>query len=154
MNSNSSNDIRWMRAALEQAENAAAVGEVPVGAILVADDKMLAAAFNSPISNKDATAHAEVLALRRASQIQQNYRLPGTTLYVTIEPCTMCVGAMIHARIKRLVIGAKEPRAGAVISQHRLLDNTSYNHQIEYEAGVLEDECGKLLQEFFKAKRS
>lgn len=154
MNTKSNQDEKWMLLAIEQAELAAESDEVPVGAILVEDGKLLAAASNCPIGDKDPTAHAEILALRRASQIKQNYRLPGTTLYVTIEPCTMCVGAMIHARIQRLVIGAKEPRAGAVLSQHRLLDSSIYNHQIEYDSGVKEEACSSLLQDFFRAKRA
>ena len=149
----SAQDEQWMRLALAQAERAAAQGEVPVGAILVKEGELLAEACNSPISEHDATAHAEIMALRQASQNEQNYRLPGTTLYVTIEPCTMCVGAMIHARIQRLVFGAKEPRAGAVVSQNNLLNDDSYNHKIAFTEGVLAEECGDLLRHFFKLRR-
>ena len=142
-----------MALALEQASLAAAAGEVPVGAVLVAQGELLAQAHNAPVSHRDATAHAEILALRQGSQRRHNYRLPGTTLYVTIEPCTMCVGAIIHARVSRLVFGAPEPRAGAVLSQHRLLDVGSYNHRVEYRGGVLAAASGKLLQDFFRQRR-
>ncbi len=146
-------DEAWMAIALDEAARAAAAGEVPVGAVLVEKGEMLVSAHNAPIMENDPTAHAEILALRRASQFKNNYRLPGTTLYVTIEPCTMCVGAIVHARVNRLVFGAPEPRAGAVISQQRLLDVPSYNHQVEYVGGVLAEECGRLLQDFFRSKR-
>lgn len=146
-------DEAWMAIALEQAALAAAKGEVPVGAVLVEGGELLATAHNAPISENDPSAHAEILALRRGSQFKQNYRLPGTTLYVTIEPCTMCVGAIVHARVKRLVFGALEPRAGAVQSQFNLLDTPGYNHQVEYVGGVLADECGQQLQEFFRSRR-
>ena len=144
---------RWMREALKQAAAAGSRGEVPVGAIIVADGKMIACGSNRPIGSSDATAHAEIVALRAASQSTQNYRLPGNTLYVTIEPCTMCVGAMLHARIERLVFGAREPRAGAVVSQLRLLNEQFFNHQITVVEGILADQCADLLQNFFKAKR-
>lgn len=144
---------RWMRVALEQAEIAAAEGEVPVGAVLVAGDELLAAAHNAPIGSNDPTAHAEIQVLRQASLSRGNYRLPGTTLYVTIEPCTMCVGAMVHARVERLVIGAREPRAGAVVSQQRLLDADHYNHRIQVVEGILADCCGQIMQDFFRARR-
>lgn len=145
---------KWMRLALEQAELAASAGEVPVGAVLVAGDELLAAAHNAPISSHDATAHAEIRVLRQASHSRANYRLPGTTLYVTIEPCTMCVGALIHARIERLVFGAREPRAGAVASSQRLLEDGSYNHQIEVVEGILADSCGQIMQVFFQSRRA
>lgn len=147
-------DRHWMRQALAQAALAAQQGEVPVGAVLVADNRLIGAGFNTPIANHDTSAHAEIQALRQASQFRENYRLPGTTLYVTIEPCTMCVGALIHARIKRLVFGAREPRAGAVLSQLQLLDVESYNHQISYSEGVLVEECAVLMRDFFKARRA
>ena len=116
---------RWMTLALKQAEAAAQAGEVPVGAVLIAEGEVLAEAHNRSIIAQDPTAHAEILALRAAANRRQNYRLPRTTLYVTIEPCTMCVGALIHARIDQLVFGAREPRSGAVVSQHNLLDRAS-----------------------------
>ena len=143
----------WMRQALVQAQIAADHGEVPVGAVLVADGKLLGKGFNQPISSHDASAHAEICALRHASQIRQNYRLPGSTLYVTIEPCTMCVGALVHARIATLVFGAREPRAGAVVSQQQLLDARYYNHKVDYLEGILRDECAELIQMFFRHKR-
>jgi tRNA(adenine34) deaminase len=146
-------DIRWMQYALELAEMAMVRGEVPVGAVLVRDNTELGRGYNQPIMTNDPTAHAEIVALRDAARAAENYRLPGSTLYVTIEPCTMCVGAMIHARVQRLVFGAKEPRAGAVCSGHRLLDSDTYNHRIEFVAGVLEEECSKLIRDFFRSRR-
>jgi len=143
----------WMRQALEQARLAAACEEVPVGAVLVADNKLLAAAHNQPIRGQDPTAHAEILALRQASQIRQNYRLPGTTLYVTIEPCTMCVGALVHARVELLVFGAREPRSGAVVSQQKLLKDACLNHKVDFVEGILAHSCGELMQSFFRARR-
>ena len=143
----------WMRQALEQARMAAACEEVPVGAVLVADGKLLAAAHNQPIRGKDPTAHAEILVLRQASQIRQNYRLPGTTLYVTIEPCTMCVGALVHARVDLLVFGARESRSGAVVSQQKLLDDSCLNHKVGFVEGILSDSCSELMQSFFRARR-
>jgi tRNA(adenine34) deaminase len=147
-------DEHWMVLALAQAELAREHGEVPVGAVLVKDDTALGVAYNCPIATHDTTAHAEILALRQASQNQANYRLPGTTLYVTIEPCTMCVGALIHARIQRLVFGAREPKAGAVLSQQRLLDHESFNHRVSYTEGILADQCALIMQNFFRDKRA
>lgn len=147
-------DERWMQQALALAQEAAAHGEVPVGAILVsATGELLGSGFNHPIASHDPTAHAEILALRMAARQQQNYRLPGSTLYVTIEPCTMCVGAMIHARVARVVFGAPEPRFGALVSQRRLLDEGEFNHVMQFEGGLLAQECGDLMREFFKARR-
>lgn len=143
----------WMALALEQAKISAEAGEVPVGAVLVADNELLAAAHNAPIASQDPTAHAEIRVLRQASQSRGNYRLPGTTLYVTIEPCTMCVGALIHARVERLVFGAREPRAGAVVSQQRLLEAGYYNHGIKVIEGILADSCGQIMQAFFRDRR-
>ena len=143
----------WMRLALEQARHARAQGEVPVGAVLVADGELLAAACNAPITTHDPTAHAEIAALRAAAVKRGNYRLPGTTLYVTIEPCTMCLGALIHARVARVVFGAREPRAGAALSQLQLPEQEFYNHRIEVVEGVLAQECGDLVSDFFRAKR-
>ena len=144
---------RWMTLALKQAEAAAQAGEVPVGAVLIAEGEVLAEAHNRSISAQDPTAHAEILALRAAAIRRQNYRLPRTTLYVTIEPCTMCVGALIHARIDQLVFGAREPRSGAVISQQNLLDSTNLNHKVRYREGVLAEECGNIMQVFFQSRR-
>ena len=144
---------RWMTLALKQAEAAAQAGEVPVGAVLIAEGEVLAEAHNRSISAQDPTAHAEILALRAAAIRLQNYRLPRTTLYVTIEPCMMCVGALIHARIDQLVFGAREPRSGAVISQQNLLDSTNLNHKVRYREGVLAEECGNIMQVFFQSRR-
>jgi len=147
-------DENWMRQALVLADAAAAHGEVPVGAVLVsAQGELLGTGFNYPIASHDPTAHAEIVALRTAARAQQNYRLPGSTLYVTIEPCTMCVGAMIHARVARVVFGAPEPRFGALVSQRRLLEEGGFNHMMQMEGGVLALECGALMRDFFKARR-
>lgn len=147
-------DIFYMREALLLANKAADAGEVPVGAVLVQDDQIIGYGFNRPVSAHDASAHAEIVAIRNAGGALKNYRLPDSTLYVTIEPCTMCLGALIHARIKRLVFGAIEPRAGAVSSQLKLLENDFFNHQIEWQGGVLAEECGNKLSEFFRNKRT
>ncbi len=147
-------DERWMRQALTLAQQGSAVGEVPVGAVLVRGDEVIGQGWNQPIISKDPTAHAEIVALRQAAQAQNNYRLPDTTLYVTLEPCTMCVGAMIHARVGRLVFGASEPRSGAVCSHFRLLDAEGiYNHRVVWEQGVLVEECSVMLTSFFKNRR-
>ena len=146
-------DTAWMRLAIEQAHQAESLGEVPVGAVLVIDGALIAAAFNASISGCDPSAHAEIAVLRKAAELRKNYRLPFSTLYVTIEPCTMCMGAMIHSRVQRVVFGAREPRAGAVVSQLQLAGQSFYNHQIEVTEGVLADECGALVSTFFRAKR-
>ncbi|KRP38498.1 MAG: hypothetical protein ABS26_10260 [OM182 bacterium BACL3 MAG-120531-bin86] len=146
-------DTAWMRLAIEQAHQAESLGEVPVGAVLVIDGALVAAAFNAPISGCDPSAHAEIAVLRKAAELRKNYRLPFSTLYVTIEPCTMCMGAMIHSRVQRVVFGAREPRAGAVVSQLQLAGQSFYNHQIEVTEGVLADDCGALVSTFFRAKR-
>ena len=146
-------DTAWMRLAIEQAHQAESLGEVPVGAVLVIDGALVAAAFNAPISGCDPSAHAEIAVLRKAAELRKNYRLPFSTLYVTIEPCTMCMGAMIHSRVQRVVFGAREPLAGAVVSQLQLAGQPFYNHQIEVTEGVLADECGALVSTFFRAKR-
>lgn len=148
-----SNDHHWMQYALNLAEKAQAQQEVPVGALLILDNKILGAGWNQPISQNDPTAHAEILALRDAAQKCQNYRLKDTTLYVTLEPCTMCIGALIHARIKRLVFGALDAKSGAVASQFYLLDTQKFNHTIEWEGGCLSDDCGALLKQFFARRR-
>ena len=143
-----------MRRALEQARKAAALGEVPVGAVLVGESgELIAEGHNQPIAAHDPSAHAEIVVLRAAAQQLGNYRLPGTTLYVTIEPCVMCVGALVHARVRRLVYGAVEPRTGAIASAHRLFDSGDFNHRPQIVAGVLADECARLMTEFFAARR-
>ena len=144
----------FMRAALAEARAGLAAGEVPVGALVVLDDVIIGQAHNAPIAHADPTAHAEVLALRDAARKAGNYRLPGATLYATLEPCAMCCGAVIHARIARVVYGAADPKAGAVLSCHRLLDDPRSNHRIETLGGVLEAECAALLKEFFEARRA
>ena len=146
-------DELFMTRALALAEQAAAANEVPVGAVVVKDGAVLAEGYNQPISGCDPTAHAEIVALRHAAAITGNYRLTGCDLYVSIEPCTMCVGAMIHARIRRVVFGAKEPRAGALTSQLQLMDSDHFNHSIEWQGGVLEQQCGDLMSQFFRRKR-
>jgi tRNA(adenine34) deaminase len=146
-------DARWMEHALEQALLAAAAGEVPVGAVVVQDGVVLATGYNHPIAGHDPTAHAEIGAMRAAAAALGNYRLSGATLYVTLEPCTMCVGAMIHARVARLVFGASEPRSGAVCSHFRLLDTDIYNHRIPWQGGVLAEESSALLTGFFRERR-
>jgi len=143
----------FMRQALALAGQGAELGEVPVGALVVLDGEVIGEGFNRPISASDPSAHAEVNALRAAATHQNNYRLPGATLYVTIEPCTMCFGTLIHARIARLVYGAAEPRAGVVSSQLQLAEQTFFNHKIEVEGGVLADEAGALVREFFQKRR-
>ena len=145
-------DAEWMIAALALAEEAQAVGEVPVGAVLVADGQIIGRGSNRPIMASDPTAHAEILALQAAATARQNYRLPDATLYVTLEPCTMCFGAMVHARIKRLVFAALEPKAGAVVS-HPVTAAVSFNHTISVTHGVLAAHAGSLLSDFFTSRR-
>jgi len=148
-------DAAWMQQALAQAQIAAERDEVPVGAVLVdAAGELIAAGHNQPISACDPSAHAEIVVLRAAAQKLGNYRLPDTTLYVTLEPCTMCVGALVHARVRRLVYGAAEPKTGAIESAQRLFETGKFNHQPELEAGVLANECSALLSQFFAKKRS
>ena len=142
-----------MRAALAEAGKAAASGEVPIGAVVEIGDEIVAAAFNKPISSVDPTAHAEVVALRAAAHKVGNYRLTGATLCVTVEPCAMCVGALVHARIGTLIYGAPEPKTGAVRSTIKLLDDPSWNHRVVVVAGVLGDECRELVQGFFRDRR-
>jgi tRNA(adenine34) deaminase len=146
-------DHKWMQRALALAREAESLHEVPVGAVLVVDDKILGEGFNCPISHSDPTAHAEIMALRAGANTQKNYRLVNSTLYVTLEPCVMCVGAIIHARVKRLVFGALDAKGGAVISAFQLLDTDKLNHKVEYAAGLLKQDCGSILTQFFKAKR-
>ena len=143
----------FMRAALDEARRALLGGEVPVGAVVVADGAIVARAHNAPIALSDPTAHAEVLALREAGRKTGNYRLTGATLYVTVEPCPMCCGAVLQARLARVVYGAADPKAGAVESLYRLLDDSRLNHRVEAVGGVLGGECAALLREFFETKR-
>ena len=138
-----------MRQALAASDAAAAVGEVPVGAVIVANNELIATGHNQQIGRNDPTAHAEILALRAAAQVQKNYRLEGVTLYVTLEPCTMCVGASVHARVQRIVYGTAEPRAGAT----GLLETGSYNHHPQVDFPCLGDECAQRLTSFFRARR-
>ena len=147
-------DERWMREAIEAARAAAELGEVPVGACMVdADGNLLSTASNRPITNNDPTAHAEMLALREAAARVKNYRLTGVTVYSTIEPCVMCAGALVNARVARLVFGAHDERFGAVESRFRICDSEMLNHRIEIVPGVLADECRELMQEFFRSRR-
>jgi len=147
------NDVYWMERALVLADKAASCGEVPVGALLVRDGQVLGEGFNQPVGGHDPTAHAEIVALRAAAAGQGNYRLPGATLYVTIEPCTMCFGAIMHARLARLVFGAREPRAGVCVSQLQLPQAGFYNHRIEVTEGVCGEQAGDKLRAFFAARR-
>ncbi len=146
-------DEHWMKIAIDQAQNAADRSEVPVGAALVSDNKLLAAAGNSPISSNDATAHAEIVVIRAACKTLANYRLPGTTLYVTLEPCVMCFGAITHARIERLVFGAYDPKTGAIESCFQFGLRNPLNHQVQFTGGILQEECSLLLRNFFAEKR-
>ncbi|HBO15041.1 MAG TPA: tRNA adenosine(34) deaminase TadA [Porticoccaceae bacterium] len=146
-------DEMFMRDALVLAERAMCLGEVPVGAVLTKNGEIIADGHNQPLGACDPTAHAELVALRKAGQLLNNYRLVDCELYVTIEPCVMCVGALLHARIKRLVFGAAEPRAGAVQSHLKLLEKSHFNHTIEWRGGVLAADCGALMQRFFREKR-
>ena len=142
-----------MDAALEQARLALAAGEVPIGAVLVLDDEIVARAFNQPISACDPTAHAEVLVLREAARVVGNYRLTAADVYVTLEPCLMCVGALVHARVRRLIFGAAEPKTGALVSTARALETPGLNHRFEFAGGVREDAARELIQEFFRERR-
>lgn len=144
----------FMRLALEQAANGAAAGEVPVGAVVVLEGRVAGSGFNQPISTSDPTAHAEVVAIRDAARALGNYRLTGATLYVTVEPCLMCIGAMVHARIKTLAFGAPEPKSGAVVSAFSAQNLPGLNHRIEIVSGVLEDECRAIIQAFFEKRRT
>ena len=146
-------DQQYMRMAIEQAQLAAQSGEVPVGAVLVRDGQVISKAFNKPIANHDPSAHAEMLALREAALAQENYRIPGSTLYVTLEPCAMCSGAMLHARIDRVVYGAQDPKTGAAGSVLDLFSSKQINHQTSVEGGIMSEECGQLLRDFFKGRR-
>lgn len=146
-------DHHWMRHALRLAEQAGREGEVPVGAVLVKDGQLIAEGWNRPINQNDPSAHAEIQALRAAGQMLGNYRLVDTTLYVTLEPCTMCAGAIIHARVARVVFGAYDPKSGAAGSVFNVLNSDQYNHRVDLLGGVLGDECATLLTGFFRQRR-
>jgi tRNA(adenine34) deaminase len=153
MGINPAADEAWMRYAFRLAQRAEQQGEVPVGAIVVKDDRCIAEGWNAPIATHDPTAHAEMVALRRAGRALENYRLSDATIYVTLEPCVMCMGAISHARIKRLVFGAFDPKRGAVCHALSLTDASFLNHRISWDGGVLEIECSELLRDFFRARR-
>lgn len=156
MNSENSNDFDhcyWMKRAIAQAKKAADMGEVPVGAVLVVNNELIAEGYNQPISDHDPTAHAEIIVLRKAAKNLGNYRLPDSVLYVTLEPCTMCYGALVHSRVDAVVYGAKEPKAGVIESNLQLNSSEIYNHNIEFISGILEQECSALIQDFFKRRR-
>lgn len=142
-----------MQAAITEARGAVAEGEVPVGAVVSIDGEIIARAHNRVITSHDPSGHAEILALREAGAVRENYRLPGTTLYVTLEPCAMCMGAIIHARVARLVFGAYDSKAGAAGSVIDLVDSPASNHRFEVNGGVLADDCGSLLRDFFRSRR-
>jgi len=144
---------RWMQEALEEARRAEAQGEIPVGAIVLINEKVVGRGHNHSIRSHDPTAHAEVVALRHAAHSMRNYRLPGSILVVTVEPCMMCVGAMIHARVDELIFGAADPKAGAVQSVFQMASVPQLNHQIAVTPGVLSEECGGLLRAFFESRR-
>lgn len=146
-------DHFWMQQAITLAQKAAQQQEVPVGAIVVLDDQLIGEGYNQPISKQDPTAHAEIIALRNAAEKIANYRLINTTLYVTLEPCMMCAGAMVHARVQRLIYGATDFKAGAIVSKANLLDKPFLNHRVAHTGGLLADECGELLSQFFRERR-
>jgi tRNA(adenine34) deaminase len=148
-----SQDERFMREALELARQGAVLGEVPVGAVLVLNGGIVGRGFNCPISRHDPSAHAEMVAIRAAAEALVNYRLPGSTLYVTLEPCSMCAGLIVHSRIQRVVYGATEPKAGVVVSRGQFFAQEFLNHRVLIEGGLLAEECGAVLSEFFKARR-
>lgn len=149
----SENDQYWMQKALALAKKAEESDEVPVGAVIVKDEHVIGEGWNQPIVNHDPTAHAEIMAIRSAAQSSENYRIPGTTLYVTLEPCPMCAGAIIHARIERIVIATTDPRTGAAGSVFQLLQNPALNHQVEISQGVCRQEAADQLRAFFRARR-
>lgn len=146
-------DETFMRAALDLSRSAEEAGEVPIGAVVALDGHIVGRGFNQPIRTNDPTAHAEIVALRDAARHVGNYRLAGARLYVTVEPCLMCVGALVHARIDTLVFGTAEPKAGAVVSTIRALEHTALNHRVTVVSGVLESECREIVQSFFKQRR-
>ena len=146
-------DLKWMQRAYELAQKAKEQDEVPVGAVIVHENKIIGEGWNQPISSNDPTAHAEIVALRQAGQELNNYRLPSATMYVTLEPCAMCAGALIHARLAKLIYAADDPKTGACGSVFNLLQTNELNHKVEIEKGVMEDESRSLIQGFFKEKR-
>lgn len=146
-------DEKWMTIAIQQAKVAEQIGEVPVGAVLIKDTKLIARAYNQPIQTNDPTAHAEIQLLRKAGRILGNYRLPDTTLYVTLEPCIMCLGAIIHARISKVVFGVYNEKTKVTVSCKDLLNTRYFNHLVKIQGGVLENECKQLLQKFFQQRR-
>ncbi len=146
-------DYAWMLKALALAEQAEAAGEVPVGAVIVRDGKLIGEGFNQPITTCDPTSHAELVALRSACQQERNYRLPGATLYVTLEPCTMCAGALVHARIQEVIFAAKEPKAGALVSTQNLFSSSQLNHRVLCRHGLMADVASDRLSRFFKRRR-
>ena len=148
-----SQDERFMREAMELALQGAERGEVPVGAVLVQEGEVIGRGFNCPISTSDPSAHAEMVAIRAAAAALQNYRLPGSTLYVTLEPCSMCAGLIVHSRVSRVVYGATEPRAGVAVSRGQFFSQDFLNHRVLVEGGLLAEECGAMLSAFFKARR-
>lgn len=147
-------DVAFMQRALMLAREGEQLGEVPVGAVLVREGEIIGEGFNAPISRHDPTAHAEVVALREAAASAGNYRLDNTTLYVTLEPCTMCVGALVHARVTRVVFAASEPKAGSLVSARRQLDSGYYNHVFRFQGGLLAEEAGTMLSDFFRRRRA
>lgn len=149
----SENDELWMQEALRASQRALEMGEVPVGAVVVHEGKIVGRGFNGNLTNSDPTAHAEIVALREAGSVVGNHRLLNCDLFVTIEPCAMCAGAMVHARIRTLVYGADDPKAGAAHSVMQVLNHPALNHQVEVRRGVLAGQCAELLQEFFRARR-
>lgn len=146
-------DDHWMKHALNLAERSRQEGEVPVGAVLVKDDEIIGEGWNQPIAKHDASAHAEIMAIRAAGLNENNYRLPNTTLYVTLEPCTMCAGAIIHARVERVVYGAPDPRTGSAGSATNVFSGDYHNHRVQVEGGILRDDCGQILKDFFRERR-
>jgi tRNA(adenine34) deaminase len=150
---NMDRDEQFMRLALAEAEKAIQEGEVPVGAVVVRGGEVIASAHNGPVGLNDPSAHAEILALRRAAAVEGNYRLAGATLYVTIEPCLMCSGALIQARVSRLVFGAPDPKGGAVVSLYGVLEDARLNHRVDVTGGVLKEACSEILSRFFREKR-
>lgn len=149
-----SKDEKWMQRALELARHAESLGEVPIGAVLVLNNKCIAEGWNQPISSHDPSAHAEMIVLREGGKKIKNYRLCDTTLYVTLEPCAMCAGAIVHARVARVVIGTDDPKTGAGGSVFQLLQSDNLNHQCEISRDIMQNECAELLQNFFKQRRN
>ncbi len=146
-------DLKWMQRAFELAQKAKAHKEVPVGAVIVLEEQIIGEGWNQPISSNDPSAHAEIIALRHAGQTNKNYRLPGATMYVTLEPCAMCAGAIVHARLAKLVYAAEDPKTGACGSVFNLLQTEELNHKVEIDQGLLKEESRSLIQNFFKEKR-